>query len=288
MSNVYQIQTGTIANLNATKKEETMIAKTIKHLGVTPNGIETSQLDQLASDRGIRAIFKTAIFSASQSLLNKASQLKKLNAYIDRLPTDAKKEAVRESDRYIKLDTQALASAKRLACLHAISEAKEFNIEVELAPMFNRGSTKADIEKKAEFAGVTVAEVQKIEDTNIQRQFTDAEHAVTLAEELFYGAETEEQFLDPETGEEYMETAPVFVHPEACLKDLQRTRDWLLGWNNPDYSELGLLKHDIATMEDCVARFNQIIEEAGEQSREMDDKAADSQTMTQGVNQDAA
>lgn len=266
----------------------------IRHIAVTPQGIETSQLDQLVSDKGIRAIFKTAIFSASQRLLNQASQLKKMDTFADRLKDQglpAKAEAFLESDRYIKINNGAVEAAQRLACLHAISDSKGFNIDVELNPMLNRGSNKEQIEMKAKFAKMTVAEVQAIEDKNALKQLQDANAGVTLAEELFYGAETECEYeitLEDDEVTHQAATIKQYIHPEAALKDLQRTRDWLVGWNNPDYTEIGLLACDIESMENAVARFTEMVEYGTEESRDFDDKAANSQDMTQGVRQEAA
>ena len=275
----------TLTSTGFSSKEPIM--NTIKHLQVTPKGIHSDQLNMLGSINGLKSIYKTAIFSATQGLLNQSTKLQKFGDYLDRLETGGfkdKVDTIKATPRYTDLKAKAEQLGQRLAILDSLQDAKGFNIDIEIMPMMQRSSNQEEIAKKAAFAKVSVEYVQKAEDAAKTRSFNDSKGAVHLAESFFYSAEVEEAIeTDEETGEIIKDTLPLFFHPESCLKDLMRSRDFLLTWNAPDYAELGILASDIETMEAATARFIELTEQATEESREFDDKAANSQDLMQGA-----
>ena len=109
------------------------------------------------------------------------------------------------------------------------------------------------------------------------KQYEQANSGVKLAEHLFFSAETEEQkMIIEEDGSEcyFMEPITVYFHPEAALKAAENARTFILGWNNPDYAELGLIADDIDCLTECVNRWETMSEGAYEGSRDYDNKAA--------------
>ena len=263
---------------------------TIKEVQVTYQGIPADQIDLFSSDKAVRAIYKGAIFGATQSLMTHAGKLHKFNQFIQRLEEQGMKTKVDEikvSPRYQDTEKRAYDAAQRLAVLHAKSDAKGLDIELELLPTLQRASTQDQINKKAEFAKVKPEYVLEIERKQIQSNYDAAMTAMSLATELFFSVETEIEVNETDehgqiTGTS-MQDIECFFNPNAVLKNVTSTRDWLLGWNNPDWAELGILSNDIDTAESALAKF-QMMEEGGyEGSRIIDDSSATSQDMTQGV-----
>ena len=277
-----------IANMLNTETNATEPTRTIRNILVTPKGIESSQLDQLCSEKGIKGIYKTAIFSATQSLLYASVKLDKFDKYIARMHVGKlghKVDEIKTSTRYIDTQVRANSAAQRLAILHSISDSRGLNINLEITPTQGRISNQADIEKKAKFARMTVDQVMKLEQASAEKAFNDAQDAAATAEMLFYSAEIENHCEEvDEDGEvsEYCEPILTYFHPQACLKDLMRTRNWLVTRSYPDYTEIGLLANDIDTLETACQRFEEMTEQGNEESRDFDDKAASSADLTQG------
>jgi len=170
---------------------------------------------------------------------------------------DHEAQVLESSNRYLQAKDLAYAQAKRLAVIHSVAEQNE-PIVLEFVPQMGRGSSLADLEKKASFSGMEVAQIQAIESKHALKRMVDANEASGLAEAMFYSVDitVPSHELNADENETlFSDRMEVFIHPEAILKALMRTREWLVSWNNPDYAELGLLKGDIEMLEQAVERF---------------------------------
>lgn len=253
----------------------------IRKFNVTPHGIELNDFEQLHSQQGLRATYQALCFGGVQSLLTRTTNYAKMSSLCNRMKKEGREhEAVtlETSDRYLKAKEGAEQAATRLAVIHAKAE-QSFAIELDFTPQMQRTSSTAELTKKAEFAGVDVSHVQAIEMRNALKRFEDADSAKSLAEALFYGADTQ-GFVEETKDEngyvdgEITHDIAVFIRPEQVSKALIRTRDYLLGWSTPDWAELGLLKADIEAIDKAQSKFDELTENSGEASRQMDEMAA--------------
>jgi len=268
-------------------------------LNVTPAGLSNEEIDRLKSEVAKKAIYRTAIFSTSQSLINSAGKLQKFEAYMSRLTQD-QQHSILESNRYIDTKDRANESAVRLACLDALQEAKGYALDVDLQPKPQRLPSASQLEAKAKFIEMNESELMKLEVANQTRMMQQASEGVNLATQMFFAADIEEyQPVYDENGKQAYETSEdetdftrpvqtcstrlVYFHPESVLKDLIRTRDFLITWANPDYAELGVLVQDIKTVEVALKKFNDITEYAGEESRTTDNLAASNEDLKQAI-----
>jgi len=261
----------------------------IKHFNVTPQGIELNDLEQIHSQQGLRATYQALCFGGIQSLLTRTTNYAKMSLLVNRMKKDgriAEATTLETSDRYLKAKEGAEQAATRLAVIHAKAE-QSFAIELDFNPQMQRGSSTDELAKKAAFAGVDVSHVQAIELRNAAKRFEDADAAKSLAEALFYGADT--MGTIEETKDEYgyvdgeiTHDITIYIRPEHISKALIRTRDYLLGWSTPDWAELGLLKADIEALDKAQNKFEELTEFSGEASRTMDDGAASSADLRAG------
>ena len=273
--------------------------KTNLIMNVTPAGISNLEVDRLSSEMGKKAVYRTAIFSTVQSLINSAGKLAKFESYMGKLKEE-QKQNIMQSNRYLDTKARAEEAAVKLACLDTLQEAHGYALEVNLEPKPQRLSTAEQIKEKAKFAEMSESEVLKIETENQNRMLIQANEGVDLATQLFFSAEIESyEGVYDEEGNQLYESAEdnldfsrpiqtcstklVYFHPESVLKDLTRTRDFLLTWAQTDYAELGILVHDIKQMEAAVKKFQDITEYAGENSRQMDNLAANNQDLQQAA-----
>lgn len=284
----YQItkSNNSVAQPETTQKNVKM--NTVKHIAVTPMGISNDQLDMLSSEIGKKAVYKTAIFSATQNLLNNASKLQKFNNYINRLESQGMKDkvdSIKTTPRFTDLQDRATAAATKLACLDALAEMKSLDIPIELTPVLRTNINEEQLASTANFARMSVDELRKIKIKQLEQGYTDNCKAVATAEHLFYGASIEDE-VEVKDEDGYTDiistTIPVFFHPESVLKELTKARNWIASWNSPDITELGILADDIDATELALVRFNEITEQAGEGSREMDSKGATDSDLQQG------
>lgn len=261
----------------------------IRHIQVTPEGIELDQLQQLHSQRGLQAVYQAICFGGVQSLLTRTTNYAKMSLLINRMKAEgrtAEATNLEASDRFLKAKEQAEAAATRLAVIHAKAE-QSFSIPLDFSPVMQRTNNNTELLKKAEFAGVSVAHVQEIEMKNAVRRFEETSKAASTAEALFYGADTTGRIIETKDEHGYVcgeitEDIQVFIRPEHISRALVRTRDYLLSWNEPDYAELGLLKADMESVEKAQQKFDELTENAGESSRTMDEAAATSDDLAAG------
>lgn len=260
----------------------------VRHLQVTPLGVDLEQFAQISSEKGKFAIFQALCFGGVQSLLGRTTTYAKMQTLVERLKKEGRVHeatTLESSDRFLTAKEQAHKAAQRLAIIHSVAE-QSFSIPLEFTPVMQRGSSTADLAKKAEFAGVDVTTVQAIEMRNAVKRYEDANHAAGLAEALFYGANVENEHVtfDSDGNEMVAQTLiQTHIHPEMIKKALVRTRDWLLSWNEPDYAELGLLKNDIESAELALVKFEDLQERSGEGSRQMDEAAASAEDLQAGT-----
>lgn len=271
-------------------------------LNVTPDGLSNLEIDRLKSEVAKKAIYRTAIFSTTQNLINSAGKMQKFQTYMLRLPEEQQKNIL-TSNRYIDSLNRASQSAVKLACLDALQEAKGYALDVILEPRPQRLSTSSQLQEKAKFADMTIEEVTKVELNNQNKMLQQASEGINLATSLFYSADIEEYQPEYDSdGNQLYEsyddndeqadfnrpiqscsTRLVYFHPESVLKDLTRTRDFLLTWAQTDYAEIGLIVQDIKSIEKACQKFTEITEYASENSREMDNMAATNEDLNQAA-----
>ena len=231
-----------------------------RHFAVTPAGIELSQFDQLQSEKGKLAIYQALCFGGIQSLMSRTVNYTKIKNVIDRMKAEGRTAEVinlEASNRYLTAKEQAEASASRLSVIHVTAE-QLFAIPLDFTPTMQRGSSTADLALKASFAGVDASYVAEIEAKNALKKFKEVTDASGLAEALFYSADVEDTATEYNAdGDEmiFNQTKKVYIRPDIMQKALIRSRDYLLSWTNPDWSELGLLKADIESLELAADKY---------------------------------
>lgn len=261
----------------------------IKHIQVTPQGVSLDQFGQLHSQRGLQAVYQALCFGGVQSLLSRTTNYAKMSLLVNRMKQEGRVHeatTLESSDRFLKAKELAEQAATRLAVIHARAE-QSFAIPLEFTPVMQRTSNNEDLIKKAEFAGVSVTHVQEIEMKNAVKRFEEANKAASLAEALFYAADTTgfiEEVKDEHgyTEAEIEHEITIYVRPEHISKALERTRDYLLSWTTPDWAEIGLLKADLESVEKAQEQYDELVERSGEASRAMDEGAASGADLAAG------
>lgn len=234
-----------------------------QHIHVTRDGISTNDVvDQLFSERGKASVFQGLIFGATQSLISRAIAYSKFSKVLNQMKEEGRVHeatSLEASNRFLSAKEAAENAARRLVNLSTYAPEIEISFEATL----QRGSSQEQLQQKAQFAGVEEDYVRTIEIKNALKKFQQANEATAFAESLFYSVDiVEVQTEHDADGYEYETTAthPVIIRPDHILKGLQRARDFILSWNNPDYAELGLIKADIETMEVAANKFEQLQE----------------------------
>ena len=264
---------GTVATIRSSSE----ITEKMSHINTTPEGVALDDLNfLLKAERAPYQVCKSLFFGASQSLLAASVNYHKLITVINTMKeTNREGEArtLENSKRYLSAKERAENAAKRAAIIHTFAE----DIPVEFEPTMKRGSDKAQLKEKADWAGVSVEHLTDLEQKQANRMFLEQQTASSFAESLFWSVDTEA------TDEEgFSEQIKIYVNPHQVLKALYRTRDWILTWSKPDLAELGLLRYDIAMLEEACVKFAKIIENSHEASRDLDDAAATSQDLAAG------
>ena len=232
-------------------------------INVTRDGISTNDIvDQIYSERGKQAVFQALVFGATQSLMSRAVAAHKMHTVLGQMKEMGRTleaTTLEASNRYLTAQEAAHAAARKLVYLSTYSP----ETVIEFEPTIQRGSSNEQLKQKATFAGVSEQHVKDIEVKSALRKYEQVKNAAQFAEFLFYSIDIQETATELDAdGYEYETTAThaVVVRPDHVLKSLQRARDWMLSWNNPDWAELGILKADIEAMEDAASRYETLQE----------------------------
>ena len=198
-------------------------------------------LNSVHSLVGRKAIARNALFGAIGSLRSAVSQLEGMTKSISVLTERGfhhRAEALRHSDRYATLNATVDERAKRAQGIYAIAAAS-FDIKPEFEPGVPRHLSSEQLAQIAEFSGMSVEKVSEIRNRADSKRYATELEAMSMTEAMFWSAEADE---DPE------------IKAETAMKALQQSLTFIMTWSNPDFAELGILKHDIQIMETLVAK----------------------------------
>lgn len=211
----------------------------------------TDALDLVHSRMGRKAIARNALFGAISSLRAAVTQLEGMTKSINVLTErgyQQRADNIRNSTRYTTLEKTCSDRASKAQGIYAIA-CQSFDITPEFEPGVPKHLSRDQLAQIADFAGMTVEEVVAKRNAADERKFRSEMEAMSMTEALFWAAIEEEE---PE------------VKAESVLRALQQTITFIATWANPDFAELGVLKHDIQIIETIVAKEEELSERSGE------------------------
>jgi hypothetical protein len=109
--------------------------------------------------------------------------------------------------------------------------------------------SKEQLAQIADFSGMSVDKVVELRNKADEKKYRAEMEAMSMTEAFFWAAEPQE---DPD------------IKAESVLRALNQTVQFIAVWSNPDFAELGILKHDIEIVETIVAREMEYDESAGQ------------------------
>lgn len=207
-------------------------------------------LNTIHSQAGRKAVARNALFGAIASLRSQVSRFEGMTKSVTILREKGfhhRAESIVHSTKYKQLDAQVEAAAQRAQGIFSIASAS-FDITPEFEPGVPRHLSQEQLAQIAEFSGMSVDKVIELRTKADSKRYASELEAMSMTEAMFWSAEAEE---DPD------------VKAETVLKALQQTMNFIMTWSNPDFAELGILRHDIEIMETIAAREMDKDEAAG-------------------------
>lgn len=198
-------------------------------------------LHTVHSQAGRRAIARNALFGAISSLRALVSAMEGMTKSITVLTERGyhmRADAIRNSTRFLTLEEKIQAAGSRAMGIYAIASAS-FDIQPEFEPGVPKHLSSEQLSQIADFSGLTVEKVTQLRNAAADKKYKSEVEAMSMTEAMFWAAEADE---DPD------------VKAESVLKALNQTVQFIAVWSNPDFAELGILKHDIEIMETIAAR----------------------------------
>lgn len=190
---------------------------------------------------GRKAIARNALFGAISSLRAIVTQFEGMTKSINMLTEKGyqmRADAIRNSTRYVALEKQIEERASRAQGIYAMASAS-FDLTPEFEPGVPKHLSSEQLAQIAEFSGMSVKQVVELRNKADTKKYNSEMEAASMTEAFFWAAEAQE---DPD------------VKAEAVLRALNQTVSFIAVWSNPDFAELGILKHDIQIIETIVAR----------------------------------
>jgi hypothetical protein len=190
---------------------------------------------------GRKAIARNSLFGAISSLRTVVTQFEGMSKSISLLTEKGygmRAEAIRNSTRYLALEKEIEERASRAQGIYAMASAS-FDITPEFEPGVPKHLSSDQLAQIAEFSGMSVQQVVELRNKADTRKYNSEMESASMTQCFFWAAEAEE---DPE------------VKAESVLKALNQTVNFIACWSNPDFAELGILKHDIQILETIAAR----------------------------------
>jgi hypothetical protein len=198
-------------------------------------------MNTISSQVGRKAVARNALFGAIGALRSKVSQLEGMTKSIVVLTDKGfhhRANAIRHSDRYSQLDAQVEAAAARAQGIFAQASAS-FDIKPEFEPGVPKHLSQEQLAQLADFSGMSVDKVAELRNKADNKRYASELESMSMTEAMFWSANPED---DP------------IVKAETVLKALQQSQMFIMTWSNPDFAELGILRHDIEIMETIAAR----------------------------------
>ena len=198
-------------------------------------------MEKVHSQAGRKAIARNALFGAIGALRNNVSHFEGMTKSITVLTEKGfhhRANAIRHSYWYAQLDAAVEAAAKRAQGIFCIASAS-FDIKPEFEPGVPKHLSQEQLAQIAEFSGMSISKVIELRTNADTKRYATELEAASMTEAMFWSADPDE---DPD------------VKAETVLKALTQTMQFIMTWSNPDYAELGILKHDIEIMETIAAR----------------------------------
>ena len=228
-----------------------------------------NQIFALNSERLIKAACSSFVFGLKGKLTGQVARYERTLETIKRYeeqhrPIPARLAADRDQSLEVaQITAEVLASTDALMNSRFGTESIDFS---DIKPP--KIGTEAQLAEIAAVAKVPVDLVKKTRLASAERQYQQAVGAASLAESLFWEAKGQ------------MNSTEIKVSPTLVANALERTRLFILGWSQPDFSELALMALDDAT----IAAEQEKEEGAGEGSRALDEQLLGESGMRDAMN----